>query len=71
MASSANPEVPLARVMERVRSIRQRIYDEADAPPHFEKLGVEILTGKASFTDEHTIAIGQYSGATRRISSRS
>ncbi len=68
--NSADPEIPFARVMEHVRSIRQQIYDESDAPPHFEKMGVEVLTGKASFTDEHTIEIEAPAGPTRRLSSR-
>ena len=59
----------LSRVMARVHSIREQIYEEADAPPHFEKLGVEVLEGRARFLDPHTVEI-DVNGATRKLSSR-
>jgi pyruvate/2-oxoglutarate dehydrogenase complex dihydrolipoamide dehydrogenase (E3) component len=64
------PEVPFLRVMEHVRQIRQRIYDDADAPPNLEKLGVEVIIGTARFTDPHTIEIQNTSGKLLRLASR-
>jgi pyruvate/2-oxoglutarate dehydrogenase complex dihydrolipoamide dehydrogenase (E3) component len=61
----AAPEHDFARVIERVREIRRHVYEEADAPPHFERLGVEVIEGRARFAGEHTVEIGG-----RRVTSR-
>jgi len=53
-------------VMERVRAIRQRVYEESDAPPNMERLGVEVIPDEARFIDPHTIELA--SG--RRLTSR-
>ncbi len=58
-----------ARVMERVRSIRQHVYEDADAPPNFEKLGVEVIEGQARFLDRHTVEI-QANGGAHEVTSR-
>ncbi|ACF46265.1 pyridine nucleotide-disulphide oxidoreductase dimerisation region [Prosthecochloris aestuarii DSM 271] len=44
-------------VMRRVHEVQQQIYQEADAPEIYEKMGVTVLYGKAAFVDEHTITI--------------
>ncbi len=67
---SVQPVVPFARVMDRVRRTREHIYDDADAPPNIEKLGVQIFTGKASFADPHAIDIQVPRGKPRRLTSR-
>ncbi len=53
------PRLSFERVMERLRAVQQRIYEDADAPPNMEKLGVEVIEGTASFIDPHTIAVGE------------
>ncbi len=58
-------DVPFASVMDHVRRTRQQIYEDADAPPHMEKLGVEVVQGRATFVDPHTVEVSD-----RRISSR-
>ena len=55
--------------MERVHSIRNRVYEEADAPPNFEKLGVEVISGRARFLDPHTLEV-QSKGGVARLTSR-
>lgn len=67
--TSAETEHDLGRVMARVHSIQERIYEHADAPPNFEKLGVEVVAGRARFLDPHTVEVG-VNGATRKLSSR-
>ena len=64
-----NPQVDFARVMDHVREVRQHVYNDADAPPHLEKLGVEVIRAAASFTDDHTLTLNS-AGHTRRITSR-
>jgi pyruvate/2-oxoglutarate dehydrogenase complex dihydrolipoamide dehydrogenase (E3) component len=56
--------------MDHVRRTRQRVYEEADAPSHIEKLGVEVIAGNARFEDPHTIEIQETSGVSRRLTSR-
>ncbi len=65
----ANVEHDFARVMDRVHSIRDHIYTEADAPPNFEKLGVEIIPGRAQFLGPHAVEI-EANGGARRLTSR-
>jgi pyruvate/2-oxoglutarate dehydrogenase complex dihydrolipoamide dehydrogenase (E3) component len=65
----ANVEHDFARVMDRVRSIRNHIYSEADAPPNFERLGVEVIAGRALFLGPHAVEIDA-DGGTRTLTSR-
>ena len=46
-----------AAAMDRVRRIRQKVYDEADAPPVIGKLGVEVVQGRARFTAPHEVDV--------------
>lgn len=64
------PQIQFSKVMEHVRHTRRGIYDEADAPPHLEKLGVEILRGSARFQDPHTLEVLDASQTTRRLTAR-
>lgn len=45
---------------ERMREIREEVYHDADRPEIFEKMGVEVAFGKASFIDNHTVKIESY-----------
>lgn len=67
--SAADPQHDLARVMAKVHSIREHIYQDADAPPQFEKLGVEVIEGRASFVDPHKIEVLS-NGTSRSLTSR-
>jgi pyruvate/2-oxoglutarate dehydrogenase complex dihydrolipoamide dehydrogenase (E3) component len=58
-----------SRVMDHVHSIRDHIYAHADAPPNFEKLGVEVIPGSAHFLGPHEIEIDA-NGGSRRLTSR-
>ena len=46
-----------ARVMARVRAVRQRIYSESDAPELLARYGFETLRGEARFIDNETLEI--------------
>jgi pyruvate/2-oxoglutarate dehydrogenase complex dihydrolipoamide dehydrogenase (E3) component len=65
----ANIEHDFTRVMDRVHSIRDRIYADADAPPNLERLGVEVIPGRARFVGPHAVEIDANGGA-RSLSSR-
>ncbi|WP_245850494.1 dihydrolipoyl dehydrogenase family protein [Longimonas halophila] len=61
-----NASVDFAAVMERVRTLRQDVYEEADAPEIFEEMGIEVAHGTAHFVDDHTVAIDTEDG-TRHV----
>ncbi|MCW5978405.1 MAG: FAD-dependent oxidoreductase [Bryobacteraceae bacterium] len=65
----ADPDHDFSRVMERVHSIRNHIYAEVDAPPNLEKLGVEVMPGRARFLDPHALEVQSDEGV-RRLTSR-
>lgn len=46
------------RIIGRVHAIREHIYDDADAPPNMEKLGVEVIAAQASFVSRNAVQIG-------------
>src|ERR1700736_2560788 len=60
-----DPQFDFGEVLEHVRKIRQQVYEDADAPPNMEKLGVEVVVGRARFVDPHTVDI-----AGERLSAR-
>ena len=54
---AVNPAVDFARVMRGVRQIQETLYEEADAPPRMERLGVKVIPGEARFVDPHTVEV--------------
>jgi pyruvate/2-oxoglutarate dehydrogenase complex dihydrolipoamide dehydrogenase (E3) component len=62
-------EIDFRAVMEHVRSVRQSVYDDADDPRHFERIGVEVVQGQASFIDPHRLRV-MSEGGERTVSAR-
>ncbi len=54
---AAEPRIDGARVLARVRAIRDRIYAEADAPAVLARYGFETIRARARFLDAHTLAL--------------
>lgn len=54
-----------ARIIGRVHAIRKHVYEEADAPPNMEKLGVEIIPAHARFLSRKSVEITS-SGTSRK-----
>jgi pyruvate/2-oxoglutarate dehydrogenase complex dihydrolipoamide dehydrogenase (E3) component len=67
--SRSTPEFDFARVMEHVRALRQKVYEHADAPPNFERMGVKVVEARARFLDPHSVELTG-AGGLQRISSR-
>lgn len=67
---AAEPRFEFSRVMDHVRRTRQHVYDDADAPPHMERLGVEVVKGAVSFVDPHAIQVENGPTPPRRLTSR-
>ena len=56
-------------VIARVHALREQIYEEADAPEIYEKMGIDVKQGTARFTNPGTIEITS-DGTTERFSAR-
>ena len=44
-----------SKVFEQVRNIRQKVYEDADQPSIYQKMGIDVVFGMASFKDAHTL----------------
>jgi len=64
------PKVDFPKVISHVHNIRQDIYEDADAPEHFEAMGIEVASGQAKFIDDHTVEIMREGADNRVVSSR-
>jgi len=67
---ASEPQFDFSRVMERVHEIQAAIYEEADAPHVYEKLGIEVIEGKAQFTSPRQVEVLGPGGGRRQFSSR-
>ncbi len=67
--TAASPAVDFPSVMTHVRNVRQHVYEDADAPRHFEKMAVEVIAAQARFLDDHTLELSS-AAHTRRVTSR-
>lgn len=59
-----------AKVSETLNRIREEVYNDADHPDIFRKMGVDVQEGEAVFTGPHTVKIIQTDGIERYVSSR-
>jgi pyruvate/2-oxoglutarate dehydrogenase complex dihydrolipoamide dehydrogenase (E3) component len=50
-------KVDFKKVIQRVHELREHVYQEADRPDIYEKMGVDLAFGRARFLDDHTIEI--------------
>ena len=67
---SAELKVDFSQVMELVRQTRQQVYESADAPPNFERLGVTVLQARARFRNAHTLELVNAADEMETITSR-
>jgi pyruvate/2-oxoglutarate dehydrogenase complex dihydrolipoamide dehydrogenase (E3) component len=51
------PRISFPAVFDRMRAVQRQIYDEAEAAPNMEKLGVEVEEGTARYSDPHTVEV--------------
>ena len=56
-------------VIAGVHALREQIYDDADAPEIYEKMGIDVKQGVARFTNSRTIEIAS-DGTTEQFSAR-
>ncbi|MGH7967179.1 MAG: FAD-dependent oxidoreductase, partial [Limisphaerales bacterium] len=67
---AAEPPLDFSAVMERVHEIQAAIYEEADAPPVYQKIGVEVIEGKAQFISPTQVEVLGPGGGRRQFASR-
>lgn len=51
------PYFDIRDVLKHVRQTQQGVYEEADRPEIYEKMGVHVLKAKAQFLDRHTVEL--------------
>lgn len=64
------PEINFQKLIQHLQQRRQKIYEDADRPEIYEKMGIEVISGKARFTGEHEIEIKAKGNRNRRVTSR-
>lgn len=64
------PDIDFKKVMAHIHDLREDIYQDADAPEHFEAMGIEVVQGMAYFTDSHALNVELETGETRVVTSR-
>ena len=69
-AALSGKPVAWAEVREKLDSIRQDIYEDADHPDKFREMGIDVEEGEATFIDNHTIQIKNGIGKLREVTSR-
>lgn len=62
--------VDTAKIMAHIDRVRREVYEDADKPEIFEKMGIEVVPGEASFVDEHTINISLKDGSKRIVTAK-
>src|SRR5579884_294325 len=60
--TGAEPIHDWAAIAGRVHAIRNRIFQDADAPPNMEKLGVEVIPARARFISSRAVEIAGSAG---------
>ncbi|MEM1033980.1 MAG: FAD-dependent oxidoreductase [Myxococcota bacterium] len=67
---TAELEVDLAAVLDRVRGLQEEIYEDADSPEVMGGYGVTCASGRVRFLDPHRAEIAGDDGETREVSFR-
>lgn len=67
---ASEPEFDFSTVMDKVHELQTAIYEEADAPPLYQKLGITVIEGKAQFISPRQVEVLGQGGGRRQIASR-
>lgn len=59
-----------SEIGEALDRIRGEVYEDADHPDIFRKMGVDVRTGEAFFTNKHTISIKKENGDIENVTAR-
>src|SRR5258708_496154 len=65
----SEPRADWGRIMGRLHAIREQVYQDEDAPPNMEKLGVDVIRAQARFLDRNSVEL-LVDGVARTVTSR-
>lgn len=68
--NTINPQFDIKDVMNHVHSIQNHIYEDADHPDIYKKLGIDVIFSKAEFINKNEILISDSYGNTKKLSSK-
>ena len=67
---ATEPQFDFSTVMDRMHELQTAVYEEADAPPVYEKMGIEVVEGKAQFLSAQQVEVLGPGGDRRQLTSR-
>jgi pyruvate/2-oxoglutarate dehydrogenase complex dihydrolipoamide dehydrogenase (E3) component len=67
---ASEPQFDFSTVMDRVHELQTSVYEEADAPPVYQKMGIEVIEGKAQFISPKQVQVLGVGGGRRHFTSR-
>jgi len=67
---AAEPQFDFSTVMDRMHEIQTAVYEDADAPPVYQKMGIEVVEGKACFISPRQVEVLGPGGGRRQFTSR-
>lgn len=63
-------DIDTSKVMEHIDHIRKEVYEDADKPEIFENMGIDVVSGSASFIDDRTLKIVNPKGDDRILTGK-
>lgn len=63
-------DIDTSKVMKHIDDVRKEVYEDADRPEIFEEMGIEVVSGDASFVDSHSVKIKGSDGNERTITGK-
>jgi pyruvate/2-oxoglutarate dehydrogenase complex dihydrolipoamide dehydrogenase (E3) component len=67
---ASEPQFDFSKVMDRVHEIQNAVYEDADAPDVYQKMGVTVIEGKAQFISSRQVEVLGRGGGRRQVASR-
>lgn len=67
---ASEPQFDFPSVMDKVHELQTAIYEDADAPPLYQKMGITVIEGKAQFISPHQVEVLGPGGGRRQVASR-
>lgn len=67
---ASEPQFEFSTVMDRVHELQTAVYEEADAPPLYQKMGITVIERRAQFISPRQVEVLGPGGGRRQIASR-
>lgn len=67
--SASSIKIDFDKIKKHIREIQEKIYNDADHPDIFTSMGIDVITGKASFNNENEIEV-TYGDESKLLSSK-